>query len=156
VAPLRVKSRHFRPVRLISAYTLTAAQERKFWATLDLAIIKKRRNGDIGFENCRSESGPPVEGRTRRRYKSLWGGGDEVEKALLAVFQATNKGLAHVTENFIDNPEHGTLVEIASCGFRRLSSAISTRRSDLQHQIINSKVDFVTIRGAGLWGVDGA
>ena len=40
----------------------------------------------------------------------------EAENALLAVFQVTNKGLAHVTEDLNDSPEHARLIEIASRG----------------------------------------
>jgi hypothetical protein len=35
---------------------------------------------------------------------------------LLAVFQITNKGFAHVTEDLTENPGHGSLIEIASRG----------------------------------------
>jgi len=41
---------------------------------------------------------------------------EEADNALLAVFQITNKGLAHVTEDLTENPEHGSLIEIASRG----------------------------------------
>jgi hypothetical protein len=44
------------------------------------------------------------------------GGKEEAERALLSVFQITNKGIAHVTEDLLDNPEHGRLIEIASRG----------------------------------------
>jgi hypothetical protein len=44
------------------------------------------------------------------------GGKEEAEQALLAVFQITNKGIAHVTEDIKDNPDHGRLIEIASRG----------------------------------------
>jgi hypothetical protein len=42
------------------------------------------------------------------------GGKEEAEKALLAVFEITNKGIAHVTEDMKDNPDHGRLIEIVS------------------------------------------
>jgi hypothetical protein len=44
------------------------------------------------------------------------GGREEAEKALVSVFQITNKELAHFTRDLVDNPEHGTLIEIASRG----------------------------------------
>ena len=44
------------------------------------------------------------------------GGKEKAEQALLAVFQITNKGIAHVTQDIKDNPDHGRLIEIASRG----------------------------------------
>ena len=52
------------------------------------------------------------------------GGKEDAESALLAVFEITNKGIAHVTEDIEDNPDHGRLIEIASRGVPCLSSAI--------------------------------
>jgi hypothetical protein len=43
-------------------------------------------------------------------------GKEEAEKPLLAVFQITNWGIAHVTEDITDNPDHGRLIENASLG----------------------------------------
>ena len=44
------------------------------------------------------------------------GGEEDAEKALLSVFEITNKGIAHVTEDMKDNLDHGRLVEIAGRG----------------------------------------
>jgi hypothetical protein len=37
------------------------------------------------------------------------------------VFQITNKGIAHVTKDIQDNPDHGRLIEVAS---RRVPSLV--------------------------------
>jgi hypothetical protein len=78
--------------------------------------VKKRWSSDIGIENFVNDSGhlPMIKpDEALDRY-----GGDraEAENALLVVFQIANKGIAHVTEDLIDNPEHGKLIEIASRG----------------------------------------
>jgi hypothetical protein len=81
-----------------------------------IANIKKRRSDDIGIENFESARGclPMVKpDEALGRYN---GGRAEAENALLAVFQITNKGIAHVTEDLVDNPEHGRLIEVASRG----------------------------------------
>jgi hypothetical protein len=44
------------------------------------------------------------------------GGREQAEKALLTIFHVTNKGLAHLTRDLMDHPEHGELLEIASRG----------------------------------------
>ena len=44
------------------------------------------------------------------------GGKEDAEKALVEVYRITNKGIAHVTEDLTDNPDHGRLIEIASRG----------------------------------------
>jgi hypothetical protein len=81
-----------------------------------LGNIKKRRNSDIGIEQFRNASGPLPMVAPDEALNRYDGGREEAEKALLAVFQITNKGIAHFSEDFIDNPEHGTLIEIASRG----------------------------------------
>jgi hypothetical protein len=78
--------------------------------------INGRRSSDIGIEHFSNASGhlsmvdPDI---ALSRYD---GGKDEAEKALLAVFQITNKGIAHVTQDIKDKPDHGKLIEIASRG----------------------------------------
>ncbi len=83
-----------------------------------LGNIKKRRSTDIGIEDFNTSSGVPLKKVTpidaTTRYPD--GPSDEAESALLAVFQVTNKGLAHVTEDLNDSPEHARLIEIASRG----------------------------------------
>jgi hypothetical protein len=74
--------------------------------------VSRRQSTDIGIEHfgqLRMVSPDAV----LSRYD---GGRDEAEKALLAVFEITNKNIAHVTEDLQDNPDHGRLVEIASRG----------------------------------------
>jgi hypothetical protein len=85
-----------------------------------LSNIKRRRDSDIGIENFQNESGHLSKAAPDDVLNRYAGGREEAEKALLVVFQITNKGLAHVTEDLIDNPEHGTLLEIASCGIPSL------------------------------------
>jgi hypothetical protein len=86
-----------------------------------LGNLKKRRASDIGIENFQDASGGNlpmvIPDDALERYA---GDREEAEKALLAVFQTTNKGLAHVTKDLMDNPEHGTLIEIASRGIPSL------------------------------------
>ncbi|MDE5443199.1 hypothetical protein GWG65_17420 [Bradyrhizobium sp. CSA207] len=82
-----------------------------------LGNIKKRRSTDIGIEDFNTSSGAPLKkvspADAAGRYPGPSG---EAENALFAVFQVTNKGLAHVTENLNDSPEHARLIEIASRG----------------------------------------
>ncbi|MCC8948371.1 hypothetical protein H8A97_25490 [Bradyrhizobium sp. Arg62] len=82
-----------------------------------LGNIKKRRSTDIGIEDFNTSSGAPLTkvapADAAGRYPGPSG---EAENALLAVFQVTNKGLAHVTEDLNDSPEHARLIEIASRG----------------------------------------
>jgi hypothetical protein len=85
-----------------------------------LSNIKRRRDSDIGIENFQNESGHLSKAAPHDVLNRYAGGREEAEKALLVVFQVTNKGLAHVTEDLIDNPEHGTLLEIASRGIPSL------------------------------------
>jgi hypothetical protein len=80
------------------------------------AAVKKRRKGDIGIEHFRNASGPLPKVTPDHALNRYAGGRAEAERALLAVFQITNKGIAHITGDLIDNPEHGRLIEIASRG----------------------------------------
>jgi hypothetical protein len=83
----------------------------------ELGNLKKRRLTDIGIEDFTTSCGAPLKNVTpvdaAGRYPGPRG---EAENALLAVFQVTNKGLAHVTEDLNDSPEHARLIEIASRG----------------------------------------
>ena len=81
---------------------------------------QKRRPGDIGIECFRNANGPlkMVDPEAAlRRYK---GRRDEAEKALLAIFHIANKRLAHITGDWVDDPEHGRLVEVAVYGIPSL------------------------------------
>jgi len=78
--------------------------------------VSRRRPTDIGIEHFSSASGslPMV---TPDAALARYGGGQEdAEKALVEVYRITNKGIAHVTEDLTDNPDHGRLIEIASSG----------------------------------------
>jgi hypothetical protein len=76
-----------------------------------LANVGGRRPTDIGIEHFGLSKVSPDAVLTR--YD---GGEEDAEKALLSVFEITNKGIAHVTEDMKDNLDHGRLVEIAGRG----------------------------------------
>ena len=78
--------------------------------------IDQRRSSDIGIEHFSNASGHLSMVNPETALSRYGGGKEEAEKALLAVFQITNKGIAHVTEDIKDNPDHGRLIEIASLG----------------------------------------
>lgn len=78
--------------------------------------IKGRRPSDMGIENFSDASGPLPMVSPDAALARYHGGKEDAERALLAVFQVTNKGIAHVTEDLKDNPDHGRLIEIASRG----------------------------------------
>ena len=82
--------------------------------------IDRRRSSDIGIEHFSNASGHLAMVNPETALSRYDGGKEEAEKALLAVFQITNKGIAHVTEDMKDNPDHGRLIEIASLGVRSL------------------------------------
>ena len=63
--------------------------------------VKKRRRTDIGIEHFRNTSGPLRKVMPDDALNRYAGGREEAEKALLAVFQITNKGLVHFTEEVI-------------------------------------------------------
>jgi len=76
--------------------------------------IDRRRSSDIGIERFSNASGHLSMVNPETALSRYDGGKEEAERALVAVFQITNKGIAHVTEDIKDNPDHGRLVEIAS------------------------------------------
>jgi hypothetical protein len=78
--------------------------------------ISGRRPTDVGIEHFANSSGRLAMVSPDAALSRYGGGKDEAEKALLSVFQITNKGIAHVTENLKGNPNHARLVEIASRG----------------------------------------
>lgn len=77
---------------------------------------RQRRTSDIGIEHFSTASGHLSMVNPETALSRYRGGKEEAEKALLAVFQITNKGIAHVTEDIKDNPDHRRLIEIASLG----------------------------------------
>jgi len=79
--------------------------------------IRRRQPTDIGIENFSSAHGLHIPMVSPDAALALYDGGkEEAERALLAIFKITNKGIAHVTEDLQDNPDHGRLIEIASRG----------------------------------------
>lgn len=78
--------------------------------------VSGRRPTDVGIENFSNASGNLSMVSPEAVLARYDGGKEEAERALLAVFQITNKGIAHVTEDLLDHPEHGRLIEIASRG----------------------------------------
>ena len=63
-----------------------------------LAPIEKRRRGDVGVEQFKDSKGKPLRMATPEEALGRYQGGKaDAERALLAVFHATNKGLAHMT-----------------------------------------------------------
>jgi hypothetical protein len=82
--------------------------------------INRRRPSDIGIEHFSNASGHLSMVSPDTALSRYDGGNEDAETALLAVFQITNKGIAHVTEDIKDNPDHGRLIEIASRGIPSL------------------------------------
>jgi hypothetical protein len=78
--------------------------------------VNGRRPTDIGIESFSNASGHLSIVRPDAALGRYDGGKEEAEKALLAVFQITSKGVAHITEDIKDNPDYGRLIEIASRG----------------------------------------
>jgi hypothetical protein len=81
---------------------------------------KGRRLGDIGIEHFEDANGSLAMLDPEVALSRYDGGRDEAEKALLAVFQLTNKGLAHVTQDLTDHPDREARLEIASRGIPSL------------------------------------
>jgi hypothetical protein len=79
-------------------------------------IDRRRSSDDIGIEHFSNANGHLSMVNPETALSRYGGGNEEAEKALLAVFQITNKGIAHVTEDIKDNPDHRRLIEIASLG----------------------------------------
>jgi hypothetical protein len=75
-----------------------------------------RQPNDIGIEHFRNAGGPLKKVDPETALKRYDGKRVEAQEALLAVFQLTNKGLAHITEHLTAHPESGSRLEIASRG----------------------------------------
>ena len=64
---------------------------------------KGRHSTDIGIEHFHAPAGEPLKMVTPSDAASRYPGpSGEAEAALLTVFHVTNKGLAHVTEGFVE------------------------------------------------------
>lgn len=83
----------------------------------ELGSIKTRRPNDVGIEHFISSTGVQFKKVTAIDAAMHYPGpSDEAKSALLAVFQVTNKGLAHVTKELNDSSEQARLIKIASQG----------------------------------------
>lgn len=80
------------------------------------SIALPRRSDDIGIESFCNASGPLPLVAPSTALSRYTGASFEAEHALLAVFHATNKGLAHVTNGFSLSKADSNLIEVASRG----------------------------------------
>jgi hypothetical protein len=78
--------------------------------------VMGRRSTDIGIEHFTNANGPLPRVSPDIALAHYDGGREDAEKALLAVFEITNKGIAHATQDMKDDPDQGRLIEIASRG----------------------------------------
>ena len=79
-----------------------------------------RRSDDIGIEAFSNAAGPLPLVTPAVAIARYTGDSAEAENALLAVFQATNKGLAHITRDFNISQADAKPIEIASRGIQAL------------------------------------
>ena len=79
-----------------------------------LSNRRGRKRDDIGIERFRTADGPLKMIDAVTVLDRYGGGREEAEAALSTIFRATNKGLAHITADLIDDPDRGRLTEIAS------------------------------------------
>ena len=82
----------------------------------NLATIGKRRRDDIGIEHFGSGNLKLSKIDIEAALLKYDGGIDEAEKALLAVFDISNKGIAHFVDCLEAHSESRDLIEIASRG----------------------------------------
>lgn len=73
-----------------------------------------RRQDDVGIEHFSNTDGPLAVVSPEAALPHWPGGVEEAEQALLSVFRAANKGLAHLTLLFAESPEEAIRLEIAS------------------------------------------
>jgi hypothetical protein len=83
-------------------------------------IEKRRRGDDVGIEHFKNADGYLKMIDPEAALKHHDGPRAEAEKALLAVFNIANKGVAHVTQALKEHPDDARLVEIASRGIPAL------------------------------------
>lgn len=77
---------------------------------------RKRKPDDVGIEHFSNADGPLKTVDPETALSRYEGGRQEAEEALVAVFHMTNKGLAHITADLSEHPEHGRLLEVGSRG----------------------------------------
>jgi hypothetical protein len=85
-----------------------------------LSQIQTRRPTDIGIEYFESTSGPLTKVSPETAVSRYKGDEAEAERALLRVFQLTNKHLAHCTFDLNDEADDIGLIDIASRGVTAL------------------------------------
>ena len=81
-----------------------------------LRNIGRRHGDDVGIEQFTNTAGPLPMVTPTAAVAHYTGEGDEAERALIAVFHATNKGLAHLTNGLDVSKSDAHLIEIASRG----------------------------------------
>lgn len=79
-----------------------------------------RRADDLGIEAFSNSQGPLPLVTPKQAVARYGGGAREAQDALLAVFHATNKGLAHVTRVLDLSRSEARLIEIAGRGVHSL------------------------------------
>ena len=77
-------------------------------------LQRPRRQDDVGIEHYSNANGPLAIVSPEQALPRWPGGVAEAEQALLSVFRAANKGLAHLTMSFAESPAEARLLEIAS------------------------------------------
>lgn len=80
------------------------------------ALQRDRKPDDVGIEHFSNAAGPLPRVSPAQAIARYPGGAADAEAALVAVFYAANKGLAHLTSSFIESEEQAKLLEIASRG----------------------------------------
>lgn len=81
-----------------------------------LRNIARRRDNDVCIEQFTNTAGPLPMVTPATAVAHYTGGGDEAERALIAIFHVTNKGLAHLTNGLDVSKSDARLIEIASRG----------------------------------------
>jgi len=75
-----------------------------------LGNVRKRRISDIGIEHFSNANGPLPMVTPEEAVSRYDGGREEAEEALISIFQAANKDLAHITTDLVDNPKQAHVV----------------------------------------------
>ena len=81
---------------------------------------REKRTDDWGIEHFSGKHGPLPLVSPEQAIARYGGRPDEAEQALLAVFHATNKGLAHITSGLDLSRSESGLLEIAGRGVHAL------------------------------------
>jgi hypothetical protein len=81
---------------------------------------KKRHDSDVGIDKFSNAQGQLAMVTPHQALRLYQGPKEDAEQAFVAILHITNKGLAHTTIDFEDNPDHARLIEIASRGIPAL------------------------------------